>query len=360
MISPIQLFSIARCSFEAARRVSILPTGHRSARMHGHSFMAKISREVAPGAKKELEILDSQLGEVIGPLNYDILNSHINVPTDENLARYVRSRVSASFVGIQSTRHQGVDLDANDVAHIWRRFRFEAAHRLPNVQDGHPCGRMHGHGFEIVLHAKESIVHRDMGVDFDRIEEIWRPLGETLDYSCLNDIRGLENPTSELIAKWIWDHIKPEFEELTWVTVYETSTAGCHYDGQQYRIWKQFRFESALRRLLSEKTDRLGRLHGHSYIGHLHLTCELNDLMGWTIDYGDVKNLFRSTYDLLDHHSINEIAGLDDTDVGTILHWIRNRLGDVLPSLDGIDLFETPRRGAFLSWGESNQSALLI
>ena len=153
--------------------------------MHGHSFLAKVSKEVTSGDKRDMDLLDSHLGEVISPLNYDVLNFHIEVPTDENLARFVRSRVAADFVGIQSTRHQGVDLDVNDVAHIWRRFRFEAAHRLPNVHDGHPCGRMHGHGFEIVLHARESVAKRDMGVDFDCMEAIWRPLGEALDYSCL-------------------------------------------------------------------------------------------------------------------------------------------------------------------------------
>jgi 6-pyruvoyltetrahydropterin/6-carboxytetrahydropterin synthase len=329
--------------------------------MHGHGFLARVRAEIAFNKANELDLLDGVLENAVAPLNYDVLNSHIEVPTDENIARYVRSRLESTdidVVGVQSTKDQGVDLDLNDVAHIWRRFRFEAAHQLPNVHPGHPCGRMHGHGFEVVIHARESVVDREMGVDFDQIEALWQPLNDTLNYSCLNHIPGLENPTSELIAKWIWDHLKPKFNDLSWITVYETISAGCHYDGETYRIWKQLRFESALTRHDLQKSDLRHKLHGHSYMARLHLTCDLDALMGWTIDYGDVKELFKTTYDQIDHHSLNELPAIGATDSGSLLNWISQQVSTSLPQMDGIDLFETPLKGTSLFWGEIGRPPL--
>src|SRR5262249_47681916 len=162
-----------------------------------------------------------------------------------NLARWVRTSLDLpglDTVGIQSTRDEGADVDHRDHAHVWRRFRFEAAHRLPNVPPGHKCGRMHGHGFEVILHADQDLEGKDLGVDFDRLDSCWLALQAQLDCSCMNDLPGLENPTSEMLANWIWQKIKTELPELSWVTVYETTTAGCHYDGVNYRIWKEQSF----------------------------------------------------------------------------------------------------------------------
>ncbi len=86
-----------------------------------------------------------------------------------------------------------------------------------------------------------------MAVDFDLLIEKWKPVHDELNYSCLNDIKGLQNPTSEVIAAWVWERLKPELPELSWVTIYETVTAGCHYDGKNYRIWKESRFERTAR-----------------------------------------------------------------------------------------------------------------
>jgi 6-pyruvoyltetrahydropterin/6-carboxytetrahydropterin synthase len=162
----------------------------------------------------------------------------------------------------------------------------------------------------------------------------------------------LENPTSEMLAAWIWRKLKPELSELSWVTVYETATAGCHFDGTHYRIFKDQRFESALRLSQAPEGDKRGRLHGHSYLLRLHLTAPLDPVLGWTVDYGDVKELFKPLYKQLDHHRLDGLAGLADDDVGSVLHWIRERIQDQLPQLDRIDLYETPGCGAILSWGD--------
>ena len=103
---------------------------------------------------------------------------------------------------------------------------FESAHRLPNVPAGHQCGRIHGHRFEVILHANLDLGARDIGVDYDHIDECWAPIHALLDHACLNDIPGLENPTSELLAGWTWERLKPTIPELSWVTMYETANSG--------------------------------------------------------------------------------------------------------------------------------------
>lgn len=350
------LFYVAAVPFEAACRVenaqgSPLPENHRARRLHGHSFLTKVRVQ----GVESVDTLQRQLSECVAPLDYNDLNQFLPMPTDENLARWVRARMALpgmASVGVQSTRHQGADLDLADNAHIWRRFRFEAAHRLPNVPQGHQCGRMHGHGFEVILHANQNLQAQDMGVDFDRLEAVWQPLRAQLHHHCLNDIPGLENPTSEMLAAWLWERLKPDLEALSWVSVYETVTAGCHYDGQYYRIWKDQRFESALRLEREAAGSNVRRLHGHSYLLRLHLTSPLDQIMGWTVDYGDVKEAFTPLYKQLDHHCLNDLPGLEEPDPTSLARWLRTQASPSLPQLDRIDLYETPGCGVVLSWGE--------
>ncbi|MBK5970733.1 MULTISPECIES: 6-carboxytetrahydropterin synthase [Thiorhodovibrio] len=352
------LYHLAAAPFEAALKVNILPPGHRARRLHGHSFTARVRAALPedwsadPGGRAEA--LVQALRKAVKPLDYRDLNTEIEIPTDENLARYVRRCLDVpglETVGIQSTRDQGADLDADEQAHLWHRFRFEAAHQLPNVPAGHPCGRMHGHGFEVILHAMQDVHGQDMGIDFDALAALWAPCQEQLHYACLNDLPGLENPTSELIAQWLWQRLKPDLPTLSWVTVYETATAGCHFDGTHYRIWKELRFESALQLRHAPNGDPRRRLHGHSYLLRLHLSAPLDEVLGWTVDYGDVKALFKPVYEQLDHHRLDTLPGLADADPGNLVHWIRAQAGERLPQLDRIDLHHTPGCGASLCWG---------
>ncbi|MBP7711198.1 MAG: 6-carboxytetrahydropterin synthase [Gammaproteobacteria bacterium] len=356
---PELLYHLAAAPFESARWVDLLDPGHRAARLHGHSFLARVRAELPAGwagfPGGETDALAAALGACVGRLDYRHLNEVLAVPTDENLARWVRGCLEVpglASVGIQSTRDQGADLDGQDHVHVWRRFRFEAAHRLPRVPQGHPCGRMHGHGFEVILHADQDLGTRDLGVDFDRLEALWAPFRGELHHACLNDLPGLENPTSEMLAAWLWRRLQPELPELSWVTVYETTTAGCHYDGAHFRIWKELKFESALRLARAPRGDPRRRLHGHSYLVRLHLSAPIDTVMGWTVDYGDVKEVFQPTYKALDHHLLNELPGLADADPATLTRWVRERVAPSLPVLDRVDLYATPGCGAMLSWGE--------
>ncbi|MBK8999354.1 MAG: 6-carboxytetrahydropterin synthase QueD [Myxococcales bacterium] len=113
-----------------------------------------------------------------------------------------------------------------------REYRFEAAHRLPNVPEGHKCQRLHGHSFKIEI-AIAGPVNEQTGwfIDFGDLDAIWAPLYEALDHRYLNDVPGLENPTSEILSRWLWQRIKPQLPELARITVYETCDARCEYEG---------------------------------------------------------------------------------------------------------------------------------
>lgn len=117
---------------------------------------------------------------------------------------------------------------------IFKEFVFEAAHRLPNVPEGHKCGRLHGHSFRIAIYI-DGPVDRTSGWvrDFSEIKEIFAPLYERLDHNYLNEIPGLENPTSEVLAVWVWQELKPLLPELSAVRIHETCTSGCIYRGPE-------------------------------------------------------------------------------------------------------------------------------
>jgi 6-pyruvoyltetrahydropterin/6-carboxytetrahydropterin synthase len=299
---------------------------------------------------------------VLNPLDYNELNREVEQPTDENIARWVRGRLNVpgiENVGIQSTQHEGVDLDRSEHAHVWRRYIFQSAHRLPNVPVGHKCGTMHGHGFEVILHAEQDLGSRPMGVDYDRLDELWAPIHNELDHACLNDVPGLHNPTSELISSWIWNRLKPVLPELSWVTVYETAMCGAHYDGTNYRIWKEISLDSSLQLTRAPGGDRRRRIHGHTYTLRLHLHAPLDQVLGWTIDFGDVREIFTPIFKQLDHQQLHKLPAIEDNDTASLVRWIRDRAAPALLQLDRVDLYETRGCGAILSWG-GNGPALPI
>jgi 6-pyruvoyltetrahydropterin/6-carboxytetrahydropterin synthase len=111
-------------------------------------------------------------------------------------------------------------------------FRFEAAHRLPHVPAGHKCARLHGHSFRVEL-AIEGPVNPKTGwfIDFGDLYRIWEPIQDVLDHHYLNEVPGLENPTSEVLSRWIWDKLRPSLPALRRVTLFETCEARCEYEG---------------------------------------------------------------------------------------------------------------------------------
>ena len=116
---------------------------------------------------------------------------------------------------------------------IYKTFTIEAAHRLPHLPDNHKCSRLHGHSFKIEVHVSGDVNETTGWVmDFADISESFKPLFERLDHHYLNEIEGLENPTSENLAIWVWHELESRLPLLTSVVVKETCTAGCIYTGQ--------------------------------------------------------------------------------------------------------------------------------
>ena len=115
---------------------------------------------------------------------------------------------------------------------IFKEFTIEAAHHLPNVPKGHKCGRLHGHSFRISVHVRGP-VDRAMGwvIDFADIKSAFKVVEEATDHRYLIEIVGLENPTSENLARWIWERMLPMLPTLSRVVVRETCTTGCVYEG---------------------------------------------------------------------------------------------------------------------------------
>ncbi len=113
--------------------------------------------------------------------------------------------------------------DTWPLCRIGKQYHFSAAHYLPKVHDGHPCKRMHGHNYVVEVEIRNEISPIDGfcgNIDFYKVDEVMNPLIKRLDHRTLNDIPGLENPTAELIAKWILDNYEPAI--LFSVKVWET------------------------------------------------------------------------------------------------------------------------------------------
>ncbi len=114
---------------------------------------------------------------------------------------------------------------------LYKEFTFEAAHRLPNVPAGHKCARLHGHSFLVRIAVAGPVdEHTGWVMDFGEIKAAYAGLHDQLDHRYLNDIEGLENPTSEVLARWVWDRLSTRLS-LSSIEIRETCTSGCIYRG---------------------------------------------------------------------------------------------------------------------------------
>tara|TARA_B100000768_G_scaffold95730_1_gene89360 strand:+ start:3769 stop:4119 length:351 start_codon:yes stop_codon:yes gene_type:complete len=114
---------------------------------------------------------------------------------------------------------------------IYKDFTFEAAHKLPLVSDTHKCSKLHGHSFQVRVSVEGDLNNLGWVVDYAEIKSICGPIIDRLDHSYLNELSGLTNPTSENIAVWLWETIKPKLMMLSEIEVKETCNTGCIYRG---------------------------------------------------------------------------------------------------------------------------------
>jgi len=115
---------------------------------------------------------------------------------------------------------------------VFVEFGFESAHRLPHVPEGHKCARLHGHSFRVQVHVSGPL-DPELGwvADFGDVRAATEPVRQALDHRYLNEIEGLENPTSEVLAVWIWERLAPALPGLSEIVVRETCQSGVSYRG---------------------------------------------------------------------------------------------------------------------------------
>lgn len=115
---------------------------------------------------------------------------------------------------------------------LTKELRFESAHFLPHVPAGHRCGRMHGHSFRVEIAVRGEVDPKTGWlIDYAEIKRAVGPIVDEVDHRVLNEVPGLENPTSEVLAAWLWTRISPLLPGLVRVTVFETCTTRCDYEG---------------------------------------------------------------------------------------------------------------------------------
>src|SRR4051812_26893989 len=137
-----------------------------------------------------------------------------------------------SGLGFEDIKVTAAKRATRPTTQIFKEFTFEAAHLLPYVPEGHKCGRLHGHSYRVEVHLSGE-VDPLLGwiVDFADVKDVVKPIIDRLDHYYLNDIEGLENPTSENLARWIWQQLVADLPALARILVRETCTTGCVYEG---------------------------------------------------------------------------------------------------------------------------------
>ena len=115
---------------------------------------------------------------------------------------------------------------------IYKHFSFDSAHQLPNVPEGHKCKNLHGHTYHLTVFL-EGHLDEKLGwvMDFSELKEVMKPVLKKMDHHYLNDLPGLENPTSEVLVRWIWQQIQPQLPLLTRLELRETPSSGVIYEG---------------------------------------------------------------------------------------------------------------------------------
>ncbi len=229
----VELFK--RFQFEAAH--STARGGDAAPKLHGHSYLVEVRLEGECREDLGWLVDYGEISDCFQPLFHQLDHHNLNEieglqdVTVAGVRRWIKERltpavaalkdVAVSVIGPCSYHPMVLPEEAEWDAPQRVRFGFEAAHALPNLPKTHKCSRMHGHSFRVEVGARDLI----------RLEDSLSRVYRELDHSCLNEIPGLHNATSEQISRWIWTRLAPDFPDLEAVIVAETCTARCVYRG---------------------------------------------------------------------------------------------------------------------------------
>ena len=219
----------------AHRNTTVTGPGER---LHGHSFRIEVIVEGEVDPRLGWLIDYGDIKEAFRPLREQLDHRYLNEIQGMNaaslsdIAAWIQERLAPKLLGLKGVRVSTVgdnafvpvELEADPDRDLLQRigFTFEAAQRLPNLPDGHPCRNLHGHTYRVEVGA----------ADLARLERPLESIYETFDHRCLNDIPGLDDATSERLCAWIWDKLSNAIDDLEVVIVQETATARCIYHGK--------------------------------------------------------------------------------------------------------------------------------
>lgn len=340
---------IYRGTFEAALSFDGIGIPEKFKRFHGHSYKFTISESNT--IKQENAIFPRlvQINDSIkNRLDYQNINktTGLSLPNDAFLIQWIINEFNnneINYLSLKSTSDSGVYWEKNSGFNGFWETLIHSAHFLPNLPENHKCHNLHGHNFKIVLGWKSECA--DNLMPYWSVKEIFNPFFLRLHQKILNDIPGLENPTSEGLCFWLWEKIKIVFPELSSVTVYETATSGCTYRGNNWESFKELNMDCAI--------DGPKGIMGHSYIIKLFVTGKLDPTFNWTLDFGEIKNRFAPFYKMIDHKYLSQVEGLisPDKQKNLLLElalWIFKRLQGAIPILSAVQIEDTPESGIFL------------
>ncbi len=214
-------------------------------------------------------------------------------------------------------------------------FILELAHFLPHVAKDHKCHRLHGHSYQIGLQMKDQN-NSDQLLKLAR-----REISDDLDRRLLNEIKGLENPTAEILAAFLFKRLKPDLAGLETVYVHETQDSACSFSGgSTWSVFKAFELEAAL----PYQNSFLGR----SLKIRLGIEKELDSELGWTLDFAQIKAWFRPIRHRLDHHNLGDIDGKDLSRLLDLGAWLFNQTEASMPDLRFIEIQDSVDSGMIL------------
>ncbi len=327
--------------FEAARRLTEMKINHPSSRLHGHSFVltAGIHSEEQDESVVFVE-LDEKIHPLLSSLDYQYLNETIPLenPTNSNILKWVNEQArleGAIELTLQDTIKKNVTMTAGEKFEFSQQFILHSAHFLPHVPEGHKCGRLHGHNFKIIFKWEGNPATELQ--EYEHLFEQFQPLYDRLHRRLLNEIEGLENPTSENLSSWLWEKLKTAIPSLTSVTVYETDSVGSLYSGKLWDCFKEFAMDSAI-------LGEYGPM-GHTYVVRLYIQGTLDATLGWTRDFGEIKDTFKPHYKELDHHPLHQVNGLNSTHLPALADWIYEKVVPQIPELYLIQIYDTEDSG---------------